>query len=154
MPDATIAQRLVALGIVLPAASNPAANYTNVVQAGGLLFVAGKGPSAVEGVFPRGKLGKEYTTQAGYQLARSAGIEVLAVLQAELGSLEHIKRVVKVQGFINAEPHFEEHHKVLNGFSDLMAEVFAERGIHARSVMGANSLRDNLPIVVDSIFEV
>jgi enamine deaminase RidA (YjgF/YER057c/UK114 family) len=154
MSNATIEEKLVTLGIVLPAASNPAANYTNVVQVGGLLFVSGKGPAAVEGVYPRGKLGKEYTTQEGYQFARSAGIEVLAVLQAALGSLDRIKRMVKVQGFINAEPHFDEHHKVLNGFSDLMAAVFEERGVHARSVMGASSLRDNLPIVVDSIFEV
>jgi enamine deaminase RidA (YjgF/YER057c/UK114 family) len=76
------------------------------------------------------------------------------VLQSALGSLDKVKRVVKVQGFVNAEPHFEEHHKVMNGFSDLMVDIFGEKGVHARSVMGAISLRDNLPIILDSIFEI
>jgi enamine deaminase RidA (YjgF/YER057c/UK114 family) len=154
MANATIEERLAALGIVLPAASNPAANYTNVVQAGGLLFVSGKGPLAVQGVYPKGKLGREYTTEEGYQFARSAGIQVLAVVKEALGSLDQVRRVVRIHGAVNAEPHFEEHHKVLNGCSDLMAEVFGERGVHARSVTGVVSLRDNLPIVVESIFEV
>jgi enamine deaminase RidA (YjgF/YER057c/UK114 family) len=149
-----IEQRLAALGIVLPVASSPAANYVNTVLVNGLLFVSGKAPSAQNGIKPKGKLGKEYTTEQGYQFARQTAIEVLAVLKAELGSLDRIKRVVKVQSFINADPGFEEHHKVMNGFSDLMMEVFGDRGTHARSGMGASSLRDNLPLVVDSIFEV
>jgi len=103
-------QRLVDLGIDLPAASNPAAKYANSVIVNGLMFVSGKGP----GGHPRGKLGKEFTTEEGYRFARLAGIEVLAVLKDALGSLDKVKRVVKVQGFVNAEPHFEEHHKVLS----------------------------------------
>ena len=146
----TIENRLESLGIVLPQASNPAASYTNFVISGGLLFVSGKGPHGN----PKGKLGSQYTTEDGYQFARQAGIEVLAVLKDGLGSLDRIQRVVKVQGFVNAEPHFEEHHKVLNGFSELMFDVFGEQGVHARSVFGAVSVRDNLPIIVDSIFEV
>lgn len=135
---------------MLPAASEPAAKYANYVLSNGLLFVSGKGPAGN----PKGKLGLDFTTEEGYLYARLAGIEVLAVLKDALGSLEHVKRVVKVQGLINAVPTFEEHHKVLNGFSDFMMEVFGEKGMHARSVLGANSLRDNLPIIVDSIFEV
>lgn len=76
------------------------------------------------------------------------------MLKSALGSLEKVKRVVKIQGFVNADPSFEEHHKVLNGCSDLLLEVFGEKGVHARSVFGAVSVRDNLPIIVDSIFEV
>ncbi|MNZ80589.1 hypothetical protein D3C78_992310 [compost metagenome] len=76
------------------------------------------------------------------------------MLKSALGSLDQVKRVVKVQGFVNAIPEFEEHHKVLNGYSDLMLEVFGEKGMHARSVFGAVSVRDNLPIIVDSIFQV
>jgi enamine deaminase RidA (YjgF/YER057c/UK114 family) len=76
------------------------------------------------------------------------------VLRSALGSLDKVKRVVKIQGFINADPQFEEHHKVLDGCSDLMVAVFAESGVHARSVLGATSLRDNLPVIIDSIFEV
>ena len=76
------------------------------------------------------------------------------MLKSALGSLDKVRRVVKVQGFVNATPDFEEHHKVLDGFSDLMFDVFGEKGAHARSVFGAVSVRDNLPIIVDSIFEV
>lgn len=150
MPEQTIAQRLETLGIVLPVASEPAAKYANYVKVNGLLFVSGKGPSGS----PKGKLGKDYTTQEGYQFARLAGIEILAVLLSAAGSLDHVKRVVKLQGFVNAVPEFEEHHKVLNGCSDVMLDVFGEKGKHARSVFGAVSVRDNLPIIVDSIFEI
>ncbi len=150
----SIEARLAELGIILPTGSDPAANYANVVQVRELLFVSGKGPSGTDGVTPKGKLGGEYTTEQGYQFARQAGIEVLAVLKDTLGSLDRVKRFVKVQGFVNAEPHFDEHHKVLNGCSDLLVEVFGERGRHARSVLGANSLRGNLPIVIDTIVEV
>ncbi|WP_166239834.1 RidA family protein [Paenibacillus turpanensis] len=142
--------RLLRLGLRLPAQSPPAARYANTVQANGLLFVSGKGPSGS----PRGKLGSAFTTDDGYAFARAAGLEVLAVVKASLGSLDRVRRVVKVQGFVNAEPHFAEPHLVLDGFSELMVEVFGERGVHARSVMGASSLRDQLPLVVDSIFEV
>lgn len=145
-----IENRLQELGIILPKASNPTASYTNFVVVNGLMFVSGKGPT--DNV--KGKLGKEYTTEEGYKFARQTGLEVLAVVKEGLGSLDRVKRVVKVQGFINAEPHFEEHHKVLNGFSELMYEVFDQKGVHARSVFGAVSVRDNLPVIVDTIFEV
>jgi enamine deaminase RidA (YjgF/YER057c/UK114 family) len=105
-------------------------------------------------VLPKGKLGQEFTTDEGYQYARQAGIEVLAVVKSALGTLDAVKRVVKVQGFINATADFEEHHKVLNGCSDLFLDVFGEKGLHARSVLGAASLRANLPVIIDSIFEV
>ncbi|OBR65188.1 hypothetical protein A7K91_00470 [Paenibacillus oryzae] len=148
--ELSVEARLENLGIKLPKASNPAASYTNFVIVNGLMYVSGKGPSGS----PKGKLGSAYTTEQGFHFARLAGIEVLAVLKDALGSLDRVKRVVKVQGFVNAEATFEEHHKVLNGFSELMYEVFEDKGIHARSVLGAVSLRDNLPIIVDSIFEV
>lgn len=142
--------RLESLGIFLPESSSPAANYANVAIVNGLMFVSGKGPSG----HPSGKLGSDYSTEEGYRFARSAGLEILAVVKSALGSLDKVKRVVKIQGFVNAQPFFEEHHKVLNGCSDLMMEVFGDKGIHARSVFGAVSVRDNLPIIIDSIFEV
>lgn len=150
MADRIIANRLEALGIVLPSASEPAAKYANYVIVNGLCFVSGKGPAG----HPKGKLGQEFTTEEGYQFARQTGIEILAVLESALGSLDKVKRVVKIQGFVNADALFEEHHKVLNGCSDLMLEVFGDKGSHARSVLGAVSVRDNLPIIIDSIFEV
>lgn len=150
MTDRIIANRLEVLGIVLPSASEPAARYANYVIVNGLCFVSGKGPAG----HPKGKLGQEFTTEEGYHFARQTGIEILAVLESALGSLDKVKRVVKIQGFVNADPLFEEHHKVLNGCSDLMLEVFGDKGSHARSVLGAVSVRDNLPIIIDSIFEV
>ncbi|MCY9662341.1 RidA family protein [Paenibacillus chondroitinus] len=150
MTEQTVASRLAELGIVLPDASEPAAKYANFVKVNGLLFVSGKGPAGN----PKGKLGHDYTTEEGYQFARQTGIEVLAVLKSALGTLEKVKRVVKIQGFVNADANFEEHHKVLNGCSDLMMDVFGEKGVHARSVFGAVSVRDNLPIIIDSIFDV
>jgi enamine deaminase RidA (YjgF/YER057c/UK114 family) len=151
----TIDQRLSQLNIMLPAASDPAANYTNCVESGGLLFVSGKGPLPVAGgKAPRGKLGREFTTEQGYELARSTGLDILAVVRLALGDLDRVRRVVKLQGFVNATEDFEQHPQVLNGCSDLMVEVFGERGVHARSVLGAASLRAGLPIVIESIFEV
>lgn len=145
-----IQMRLDELGIVLPRASAPAAKYANAVIVNGIMYVSGKGPDTTE----RGKLGEDFTTEQGYDFARNAGIEVLAVVQEVLGSLDRVKRVVKVQGFIHASASYQEHHKVLNGFSDLMLDVFGEQGMHARSVFGAVSVRDNLPLIIDSIFQV
>lgn len=146
----SVEARLEALKITLPAASDPAAKYASYVIVNGLMFVSGKGPRGN----PKGKLGQDFTTAEGYEFARQAGIEVLAVLKSALGSLDRVKRAVKVQGFVNATAEFEEHHKVLNGFSNLLMEVFEDKGSHARSVFGAVSVRENLPIIVDSIFEV
>ena len=95
--------RLAALGIVLTEAKPATASYVNYVEVNGLLFVAGKGPAGKNGVRPKGKLGQEFTTQEGYQYARQAGIEVLSVLKSALGSLDKVKRVVKIQGFVNAD---------------------------------------------------
>jgi enamine deaminase RidA (YjgF/YER057c/UK114 family) len=150
----SIAKRLAELGLTLPPASNPSANYTNCVRTGRLLFVSGKGPLPEGGKPPKGKLGREFTTQQGYAFARSAGLDILAAVQLELGDLDRVVRVVRLQGFVNATPEFEEHPQVLNGCSDLMVEVFGERGVHARSVVGATSLRANLPVVIESQFEV
>ncbi|MEV5029284.1 RidA family protein [Paenibacillus sp. LPE1-1-1.1] len=148
--EGTVEGRLSAFGIVLPQASDPAAKYANYVFSNGLLFVSGKGPAGAV----RGKLGRDFSTEEGYQFARLAGLEVLAVLKNALGNLDNVRQVVKVQGFVNADTNYEEHHKVLNGFSDLMLEVFGEKGLHARSVLGASSLRDQLPVIVESVFEV
>lgn len=150
----SVQDRLRALGITLPVATNPAANYTNYVVTGDLLYVAGKGPLPVDGKVPKGRLGQEYTTEQGYAFARSTGIDILSVVNAALGSLERVARVVKLQGFVNATPAFEEHPQVLNGCSDLMVEAFGPKGVHARSVFGATSVRANLPIIIDSIFEI
>jgi enamine deaminase RidA (YjgF/YER057c/UK114 family) len=151
----SIEQRLSELQITLPPASDPAANYTNCVESNGLLFVSGKGPSPAPGAkAPKGKLGREFTTRQGYDFARSTGLDILAVVKLALGDLDRVSRVVKLQGFVNATEDFEEHPQVLNGCSDLMVEVFGKRGVHARSVLGAASLRSGLPVIIESVFEV
>lgn len=153
---ANIEQRLIELNLTLPVASNPAAHYANCVEtSGGLLFVSGKAPPAPAGSKPpRGKLGREFTTQQGYEFARLVGIDIVAVLKHALGDLDRVVRVVKLQGFINATEDFDEHPKVLDGCSDLMVQVFGEKGVHARSVLGAVSVRGGLPLVIESIFEI
>ena len=103
---------------------------------------------------PKGKLGREFSVQDGYRFARSAAIDLIAVMKAELGSLERIARIVEIQGFVSAVEDFEDHAQVLNGCSDLFIEVFENKGIHARSVLGANSLRGGLPIILKAIVEV
>lgn len=147
-------QKLKELGIELPQGSAPAANYANAVRSGNLLFIAGKAPLPVDGKLPKGRLGREFTTDEGYQFARSACIDLIAVMKNELGSLDKVARVVELQGAINADEDFEDHAKVMNGASDLLVQVFGEKGVHARSVIGANSLRSGVPIVIKAVVEV
>jgi enamine deaminase RidA (YjgF/YER057c/UK114 family) len=119
----SIEQRIRQLGISLPSGTAPAANYANAVRAGNLLFIAGKGPLPENGVLPKGGLGREYSVEDGYRFARSAALDLIAVMRAELGSLDRVVRVVEVQGFVNATPEFEDHAKVLNGCSDWSCPV-------------------------------
>ena len=146
--------RIKQLGLVLPKASDPQGSYCNCVRTGNLLYVSGKGPVAGLAEIPKGKLGREYTTEQGYEFAKVTCLDILAAVKLELGSLDKVSRVVKLQGFINATENFEQHPKVLDGCSDLMSLIFGDKGVHARSVFGAISLRADLPIIIDSIFEV
>ncbi len=147
-------ERINQLSISLPPCSNPAANYTNAVQTGNLLYLAGKAPRAVDSLLPKGRLGLEFTTEQGYAFARSAALDLVAVMKSELGELSRVTRVVEIQGFVNATPEYEEHAAVLNGASDLLVEVFSDAGVHARSVFGASSLRGNVPVILKGIVEV
>ena len=151
----TAEQRLKQLGIDLGTVSAPVANYVNAVRTGNLLFLAGKGPRAdASGARPKGKVGREYTPEQGYQHARSVGLDLLAVMRAELGSLDKVKRVVKVLGMVNAVPDFTDHPKVINGCSDLFVEVLGEAGKHARSAVGMGSLPMGIPVEIECIVEV
>lgn len=150
----SIAQRLMELGISLPPVAAPAGNYANAVRTGNLLYLSAKGPLAEQGVLPRGKLGREFSAEQGYHFARSATLNLLAVMQSELGKLDRVTQIIEVQGFLNATEDFAAHARVLDGCSDLLAEVFANRGRHARSVQGVNSLREGLPVVLKAVIEV
>jgi enamine deaminase RidA (YjgF/YER057c/UK114 family) len=147
-------QRLKELKLDLGAVSAPVANYVNAVRTGSLLFLAGKGPRNVDGKRPRGKVGREFTAEQAYQHARSVGLDLLAVMRAELGSLDRVKRVVKVLGMVNAVPEFQDHPRVINGCSDLFVEVLGERGKHARSAVGMGSLPMGIPVEIECIVEV
>jgi len=148
-------QKLKQLGIDLGTVSAPVASYVNAVRTGNLLFLAGKGPRPdASGARPKGKVGREYTTEQAYQHARSVGMDLLAVMRAELGSLDRVKRVVKVLGMVNAAPEFTAHPKVINGCSDLFVEVFGEAGRHARSAVGMGSLPMGIPVEIECIVEV
>ncbi len=145
--------RLKELNIVLPPDSAPAANFVNAVQTGKLLFLAGNTPGAQWPL--KGKVGKDLTVEQGYQSARQTGIIMLGKVRTALGSLDRVKRIVKVLGMVNSAEGFSDQPRVVNGFSDLMVEVFGEAiGKHARSAVGMAGLPGNAPIEVEMIVEV
>lgn len=146
--------RLKELGIGLPQPPKPVANYVNGVQTGKLIFLAGKGPKRADGTEIRGKLGKDLTVEEGYEAARITAINQLAVLNAMLGDLNRVKRIVKVLGMVNSAPDFSEQPAVINGFSDLMVEVFGERGRHARAAVGMAALPRNQAVEIELVVEV
>jgi len=141
-------------GIELPVPQKPVANYVNAVRTGNLIFLAGKGPSKPDGSLITGKVGKDLTVQQGYEAARLTAINQLAVLKAELGSLNKVKRIVKVLGMVNCSEDFTDQPKVINGYSDLMVEIFGEKGKHARSAVGMYALPMNIAVEVEMIVEV
>jgi len=147
-------KRLKELKIDLGAVSPPVANYVNAVRTGNLLFLAGKGPREENGRRPTGKVGKDFTVEEAYKHARSVGLDLLAVMRSELGSLDRVKRVVKVLGMVNAAPEFQDHPKVINGCSDLFVEVLGDKGKHARSAVGMGSLPMGIPVEIECIVEV
>ena len=129
--DYDVEQRIDDLGIVLQPPTAPVANYVNAVTTGKLVFLAGKGPSRPDGSRITGKVGIDMDIEAGNAAARRVGIAQLASLKEEIGDLNRVVRIVKVLGMVNADSSFTQHPEVINGFSDLMVEVFGRRGKHA-----------------------
>jgi len=148
--------RLGELGITLPTPPAPIATYVPAVQVGNLLFASGHGPApSPDGRSYAGKVGRDLTIEEGRAAARLVGLNVLASVRAKLGSLDRVVRVVKVLGMVNATEDFTQQPQVVNGFSDLMVELFGEeRGKGARSAVGMGSLPNNIPVEVEAIFEV
>jgi enamine deaminase RidA (YjgF/YER057c/UK114 family) len=147
-------QRLRELGIELPTATNPMANYVNAVRTGNLLYLAGKGPGRPGEPLPTGKVGRDITIEQAYVHARETGLNLIAVMKSELGELDRVKRVVKVLGMVNATPEFGNQPEVINGCSDLFVEVFGDRGRHARSAVGMGSLPRGIPVEIEVIVEI
>ena len=146
--------RLKKLGIELPPSPPPVANYVNAVTTGNLVFLAGKGPNKGDGSYVTGKVGRDLTIEEGYAAARLAAISQLAVLKAHLGDLSKVKRIVKVHGMVNCSDDFANQPEVINGFSDLMVEVFGEKGKHARAAVGMASLPRNIAVEIEMIVEI
>lgn len=147
-------EQLQEMGIVLPLIGRPVGNYVNVVRTGNLLYTAGKVPIDSAGNYIKGKLGKDLTVEEGYEAARLTGLQLLSVLEFELGNLDRVNRIVKVIGMVNATPDFTAHAQVINGFSDLMVDVFGDKGRHARAAVGMGSLPANFAVEIEMIVEV
>lgn len=150
----TIQKRLEALGVTLPAAAAPAANYVPYAQSGKLLMTAGQLPLADGKLAATGLLGRDLDTEAGKQAARLCAINILAQIQAATGDLEQIARLVKITAFVASTPDFTEQHLVANGASDFLAVALGERGKHARSAVGVAVLPLNAAVEIEAIVEL
>ncbi|WP_029074697.1 RidA family protein [Kaistia adipata] len=147
--------RLRALGIELPRPPLPVANFVTHVREGNLLFLSGQGPMQPDGFEHHGKVGADVTVEQAYDHARITGINLLAVMQDALGSLDRVRRVVKLLGMVNAVPDFTAHPQVINGCSDLFLAVFGEeKGRHARSAVGMGSLPNRITVEIEAVIAV
>ena len=146
--------RLQSLGIELPNPISPLGNYVCAVTQDKLVFLSGAGPLKADGTFIVGRVPIEISAEEGYEAARLTGLNLLANLKAEIGTLDRVKRVVKVLGMVNSEFDFKGHPQVINGFSDLMVEIFGEAGRGARSAVGMGSLPGGIPVEVEMIVEI
>ncbi len=145
-----IEKRLAELGITLPPVPSAAGNYVHAVRTGNLLYLAGKGP----GPGATGKVGRDVTVEQAYKHARDVGLVLIAVMKDTLGDLDQVQRVVKLLGMVNAVPEFGDQPKVINGCSDLLVEVFGDKGRHARSAVGMGSLPNQITVEIEAIVEV
>jgi enamine deaminase RidA (YjgF/YER057c/UK114 family) len=148
-------QRLQELGFELPPAPKPAGVYRPIVVIDNIAYVSGHGPLKSDGTLITGRVGSEVDQQAGYDAARQTGLAILSTLRTALGDLDRVRRLVKSLGMVYATDDFRQHPAVINGYSDLMREVFGEdRGVGARSAVGMASLPDNITVEIEAIFEV
>jgi enamine deaminase RidA (YjgF/YER057c/UK114 family) len=148
----SIETRIQQLGLSLPKVPTPAANYVNAVRMGNAIYLSGTVPMRPDGTIPRGKVGADVTTQEAAEHAKLVGLNILAILREQLGSLDRAKRVIKLLGMVNAVPDFQEHSKVVNGCSDLFEQVFGAK--HARSAIGVGSLPFGITVEIEAIIEV
>ena len=143
------------LNVELPPAPKPMGVYKPIVIAGNMAYLSGHGPLLPDGTLLTGRVGSEVDQQQGYDAARQTGLAMLATLRSALGSLDKVKRVVKTLGMVNSTAEFQKHPAVINGCSELFAEVFgAEQGVGARSAVGMGSLPGNISVEIEAIFEV
>jgi enamine deaminase RidA (YjgF/YER057c/UK114 family) len=150
----TIAERIKELGLQLPATRPPAGTYVPAVTTGNLVFLAGYGPFRPDGTFITGKVGRDLSIEEGYEAARVTIIGSLAALQTEIGDLDRVTRIVKLFGMVNCTEDFDRQPQVINGASDLLVEVFGEKGRHARSAVGMQMLPFNIAVEIEMVVEI
>lgn len=149
-----VESKLEALGLALPAPPAPVANYVRAVRAGTLIFLAGHGPSRDGKLAYQGKLGADMDVETGYQAAKLVMLNCLATLKQEIGELDRVVGIVKLLGMVNCVPDFGQQPEVINGASDLLTELFGERGRHARSAVGMAALPRGIAVEIEMIVEV
>ena len=150
----TAEQRVKELGLDLPPPPGAAGNYVAGVQTGNLLFLSGCGPRRADGSYVVGKLGADLDVAQGYEAARVAGLAMLARIRQLIGSLDRVARIVKALGMVNAAPDFTEQPKVIDGFSDLMVDVFGESGRGARAAVGMVTLSGGMAVEIEMVVEL
>ena len=153
-PAQTPEAKLKALGIELPPAQKAVANYVGAVRTGNLVFLAGQGPLVDGKPTITGKVGAEVTEEDGYKAARATILNSLALLRAEIGSLDKVARIVKLTGWVNSAPGFIRQPFVINGASDLLVQIFGDAGRHARTAVSANELPFNIPVEIEIVVEI
>ena len=146
--------RLKEIGLELPPAVRPVANYVSAVRAGNLVFLSGHGPVREDGSMITGKVGADLTLEEGYEAARRVALVLLASLKAEIGDLDKVIQIVKLLGMVNCRSDFVDQPKVINGASDLLVQVFGDKGRHARSAVGMNALPMDISVEIEMIVEV
>lgn len=146
--------RIQELKLELPPAPKPVATYVTALRQGDLLYVSGHGPLRADKTMITGKLGAELDLEAGQAAARQVGLAILATLKAHLGSLDKVTRLVKSLGLVNCTAEFAQQPQVINGYSDLMKEVFGDLGVGTRSAVGTNALPGNIAVEIEAIFQV
>lgn len=149
-----IEAKLNEMGIEVPPAVTPVANYVPAVRSGNLVFLSGHGPFREDGSLITGKVGADLSVEQGYEAARRIAIGLLGSLKAEIGDLDKVKRVVKLLGLVNCTSEFADQPKVINGASDFFVAVFGDKGKHARSAVGTNALPLNIAVEIEMIVEV
>lgn len=148
-------ERLEQLAEELPPAPKPVAVYRPLVVVGSLAYVSGHGPMLPDGTLIKGVVGRDLDLAQGHAAARQVGLAILATLRDQLGSLDRVARLIKVLGMVNSAPHFYDHPKVINGCSELFAEIWGpERGVGARSAVGMGPLPANIAVEIEAIFEL
>ena len=148
-------EQMIQSGIQLPPQSTPGGIYKPCLQVGNLIYVSGHGPRQIDGTLIKGKVGKEINADEAKIAARQTGLTILATLKSNLGSLDRIKRVIKILGMVNCVPDFEKHPYVINGCSELFAEIWGDdSGVGVRSAVGMGSLPGNIPVEIEAVFEL